>query len=345
MTRTVSVVVVGFGPEPGLDQCLRAVVADAGPNGEVLLVDNGIEERVSIPGVTVVHASQNLGFAGGAGLGVQRSSGEIVVFVNSDAVIAPGAIGALATVLQDRAIGMVCGCVVMADEPTRVNSVGNPVHVTGISWAGGLHEPVDQHRQPGDVASVTGALFAMRREVWMHLGGLDPAFFMYYEDADLSLRCWLAGLRVTYCPDALARHSYDFARNPRKMYLLERNRLTTVLSVYPRSLLLRALPVVLLTEPLLFLVAARDGWFHERVDAWAWVLRNVSAIRTRRRANTARVVDPGALDHVLTSALTQGQFRAPPGMTVLNAAVTHYWRLVTPRRDDTVRRSPRRHSR
>lgn len=343
MTPTVSVVVVGFGPEPGLDECLRAAVADAGPAGEVVLVDNGIEAPPSVPGVTIVDASRNLGFAGGAALGVQRSRGELLVFVNSDAVIAPGAIDALTPQLEDPSVGMVCGCVVLADDPTHVNSVGNPIHVTGISWAGGLHDPVAQHQEPCDVASVTGALFAMRREVWTHLGGLDPSFFMYYEDADLSLRCWLAGLRVTYCPDAVARHSYDFGRNPRKMYLLERNRLTAVLSVYPRSLLLRALPVLLLTEPLLFLVAARDGWLRERMNAWSWVLRNAPAVRTRRRANTARVVDPAGLDHVLTSRLTQGQLRVPSGMNVLNAAVTHYWRLVTPRHDETARPVLRRH--
>ncbi len=343
MTPTVSVVVVGFGPEPGLGECLRAVVADAGPAGEVVLVDNGIEAPPPVAGVTIVHTSRNLGFAGGARVGVERSSGEVLVFVNSDAVIASGTIDALTQELQEPSVGMVCGCVVLADEPALVNSAGNPVHVTGISWAGGLHDPVAQHQAPCDVASVTGALFAMRREVWTQLGGLDPSFFMYYEDADLSLRCWLAGLRVTYCPGAVARHSYDFGRNPRKMYLLERNRLTTVLSVYPRSLLLRALPVLLLSEPLLFLVAARDGWFRERVDAWSWVVRNVPAVRRRRRATTARVVDPGGLDHVLTSRLTQGQLRAPSGMNVLNAAVTRYWRAVTPRRDETTRPVLRRH--
>ena len=107
------------------------------------------------------------------------------------------------------------GLVVMVDDPGMVNAAGNPVHFLGISWAGGYGERVSEHAVPRDVASVSGALFAVRRRVWERLGGLDPAYFLYHEDADLSLRVHLTGLRVVYCPRRWPATPTRSARTPR----------------------------------------------------------------------------------------------------------------------------------
>ena len=112
---------------------------------------------------------------------------------------------------------------------------------------------------------------------------MDESYFMYHEDTDLSLRCHLAGLRVVYCPDAVALHAYDFSRNAGKMYLLERNRFLTVLADFPTHLLLRVLPVIVLLEPLYLVIALRDGWGREKVRAWGWLLRHTGVVRARRR--------------------------------------------------------------
>jgi hypothetical protein len=128
-------------------------------------------------------------------------------------------------------------------------------------------------------------------------------------------------------PAAVAEHSYDFGRNPRKMYLLERNRLMSVLTAYPGPLLRRALPVVLLTEPLLLVLAARDGWAAEKVAGWWWLLRNLPHLVRRRRRVLRR--DPTALDHVLVTRLAARQVQAPPGLPLLDRAITRYWRAVS----------------
>lgn len=324
---TTSVVVVAHGNEPLLETCLTAVLADLTPDDEVVVVDNGVVGALpSLPGVRVLSPGRNLGFGAGCRLGVREARGDDLVFVNSDAVARPGAVPALVAALDDPGTGLVCGCVVLSTDPERVNSVGNPVHVTGLSWAGGYLDRVEDHREPGDVAAVTGALFATRREVWDLLGGMHDDFFLYYEDTDLSLRCWLAGLRVRYVPEAVAEHSYDFARNPRKMYLLERNRLMSVLTAYPGPVLRRALPVLLVTEPLLLVLAARDGWAREKVAGWWWLVRHLPHLVRRRREVLRR--DPRALDDVLVTGLAPRQVQAPPGLPLLDRAITRYWRAV-----------------
>jgi GT2 family glycosyltransferase len=344
---TLSVVVVGYGEEPDLPACLAAIRAELGEGDQLVLVDNGITALPDFGAVRLVTAPVNVGFAAGCHLGAAASSGDVLAFVNSDAVVRPGALDALRTAVADPEVGLATGLVVMADSPDVVNAAGNPVHFLGISWAGGHGEDVSRHQRARDVASVSGALFAVRREVWARLGGLDPAYFLYHEDADLSLRCWLRGLRVVFVPDAVARHAYLFTKNPRKMFLLERNRLVTVLTTYPRPLLLRVVPVLLVTEPLLLVMAVAQGWAGAKLRSWAWLMGHAPYVLARRRRVQALGEDWRPLAARLDSHIKQDVTSAPPAMGALNALLARYWSAVNgaQRPARTVEATYRRQSR
>jgi GT2 family glycosyltransferase len=326
---SISVIVVGFGDEPVLEACLSSIREQLGPDDDVVLVDHGIT-TAPVDGVRTVTPSLNGGFGAGCAAGVLATECETLVFVNSDAVLLPGALKALTSRLDDPSVGMAASCVVLADRPEIVNSTGLPVHLSGLSWCDGYGDPVGLHQEPKEVASVAGAFFACSRVVWQRLGGMDESYFMYHEDTDLSLRCHLAGLRVTYCPDAVAVHAYDFSRNARKMYLLERNRFLTVLGDFPTPLLLRVLPVLVVLEPLYLLIALRDGWGREKVRAWGWLIRHAGTVRARRVRVQAEVRDPHALDGLLVAAVTQTQLDPPRALTLLNHVLTLYWRAAGP---------------
>jgi len=53
---------------------------------------------------------------------------------------------------------------------------------------------------------VTGALFAVRREVLRRLGGFSTAYATAYEDLDYCLHAWSCGVRVGYCAELAACH-------------------------------------------------------------------------------------------------------------------------------------------
>lgn len=334
MTGAASVVVLGYGAEEYLEQCLSALVGDLGDNDELLLVDNGIQDGArrlpALPDrVRVIGDGGNLGFAGGCNLGASHAVGDVLVFVNSDAIIRPGALRHLVPVAGEAGVGIACGCLRLADEPDKVNSVGNPLHYLGATWAGGCGEPARAHRHRRPVAVATGGFFALTREVWQDLGGFDPVYFAYNEDTDLSLRCWMSGRRVEFVPDAVADHYYEFSRNPLKMYLLERNRLLTVLTDYPRALLLAVLPMLLLLEPAFLLVATLQGWQRQKLRSWWWLLRHARTLRTRRRAVQARVsVSDTVVADLMCSRMQPPMVEAPPGMGVLNAVLAGYWVLA-----------------
>lgn len=292
----VDVVVLAYGEEPWLDACLKAVLCSTGVEVRVRLVDNGCPSAAEAAGtddrITLHSPGRNTGYAGGCVLAAAAGSAPYLAFVNSDAVVEPEALRRLVDALEDGTIGFVTGCVLLGgpDGVLRspsgselVNAAGNPVHWLGFSWAGGYRDPVELHEEAKDVASVSGALCALRREVWDEVGGFDPVYFAYHEDVDLSLRIWCTGRRVTYVPAARCVHHYDFSRHPDKLALLERNRLLTVLTVYQRSTLLKVLPVLLLVELGIALSAAVHGWAPAKLRGWWWLVRNGSVLFRRRR--------------------------------------------------------------
>ena len=330
----VGVVMLAYGDEPVLDRAIDAVLASKGVDVSLVVVDNGcrrpdLADLTGRDGIELVRPSRNLGFAGGVNLGASRVRAEYLALVNSDAIVDPDALARLVTVAAEPDVGLAGGSIRLAADPTTMNSAGNPVHVLGLCWAGGLGEPASAHARACDVASASGAGLVVRRALWEQLGGFPAAFFAYQEDVELSWRVWQAGLRVRYVPDAVVVHHYDFSRNDLKMYLLERNRLLFVLTCYgSRTLALLALPL-LAFEVAMGAVALAQGWGRQKARGWVWVVRHLRWIRARRRlVQGSRVVPDRALVRLWTDRFDPAAMPLPSWAAPLQLLIAGYWRLV-----------------
>lgn len=330
----VDVVMLAYGEEPYLVEAVDGVLASTGVDVRLVLVDNGctrgdVDELAAARGVPVLRPAKNLGFTGGVNLGAAHGTAPFLALVNSDAVVAPDAVALLAGVAAEPGTGIASGDIRLADDPSTMNTAGNPLHVLGLSWAGGLGEPASAHRVPRDVASASGATLVMRRDVWTALDGFPAPFFAYQEDLELSWRCWQRGLRVRYVPGAVVVHHYAFSRNPLKMYLLERNRLLFVLTTYGTRTLLLLAPVLLGFEVAMLVVAGAQGWARQKVAGWRWVLRHATWVRARRlEVQTDRVVDDHALRDLWVDRFSPVALALPPGAGVLQLLLAGYWRMV-----------------
>ena len=307
---SISVVVPAFGREVLLGECVDSALADE--RVDVVIVDNGCETDAvdSLRGrdrVQVVTPGYNTGFSGGCNLGVSRSEGEYIVLLNSDAIARPGAIAALVSALDDPTVGISTASVRLLNDPARLNSSGNPVHYLGLTWAGNLGRLAATTPIAGEVASASGCAMAMRRADWERLEGFSDMMFAYYEDVELSLRVWLSGHRVVYVPEAEIWHDYSFSRNPRKYFLLERNRLLMVLTVYERrTLAVLAAPLVGF-EIAVLVLALREGWFIQKLRSWWWLLAHSSSVRRRRaEVQLARQLSDLALLERMTAEFDPG---------------------------------------
>jgi len=330
---SATVVTVAFRSGPAL---LRLLDSLEGQNGleEVLVADNGgggeeIDAARRRSGVRVIDAGGNIGFAAASNLAAREARGDVLVFLNPDTVATPGALAQLARTLGDPTVGIAMARLLLLDEPEKLNSSGVEVHVTGVGWAGGFGEPADSVTELRDVPAPSGTAMAMRTETFRQLGGFAEELFMYLEDLELGWRARIAGYRVVIDPAADVLHEYEFGRNPRKSYYLERNRLVFVLSAYSPRLLLVLAPLLFVTELGMTGLALKDGRLRDKLSGWGWLARNTGAVRRRRRATQAlRRVPDRDLARYLTPTFSPGMLPVPAPLRAANPLVRGYWSLV-----------------
>ena len=152
---------------------------------------------------------------------------------------------------------------------------------------------------------------------------------MYQEDLELAWRVRLRGLRVVVDGRADVLHDYDYGRNPRKQYFLERNRLFFVLTAYSGRLLALVAPVLLAGEAATLALAAKEGWGREKVAGWGWLARHAGGVRRRRRQTQAlRRVPDRELAPLLTATIDPAHVPVPAPVRAANRLVAAYWSVA-----------------
>jgi GT2 family glycosyltransferase len=331
---SVTAVVLAWLDEPWLERSVRALLGSTGVRVEVVLVDNGcttdaVPRLAGVPGVVVVRPGRNLGFAGGCNAGAAVATGDVLALVNSDAVVAPGALAALAAVAVEPGVGVATASIRLAADPARLNTAGNPLHYLGLVWAGGFGAPAAEHAERVEVPLASGAACALRRSLWEDLGGFAPEYFAYHEDAELSWRCRQRGLSVVFVPDAVVVHRYEFSRTATKQYLLERNRWLFLLTLLQGRTLLLAWPALLALELAVTGLAAAQGWLPAKARGWVWLVRHARWIARRRAVlQTERTIPDRELARWVTGRLDPANLSLPPGAAFVAAAFDGYWRLL-----------------
>jgi GT2 family glycosyltransferase len=327
---------LAYGTEPWLAEAARSVLASTDIDVDLIVVDNGctgdgVDLVKGFPGARVLRPETNTGYAGGCLLGAAEATGDFLVFVNSDAIVEPDALARIVAVAAEDGVGAAMASIRLADQPDVINTAGNPLHFTGLSWAGGNGEPAALHAQRRSVPSVSGCCFAIRRELWRRLDGFAAEYFAYHEDAELSVRLWQQGLRLEYVPDAVVRHHYEFSRNELKLYLVERNRLITLLTTYQARTLVVLAPMLLLTEAAMVTAALAGGWVRQKLRGWGWLWRHRAWLRTRRRRlQSERRVPDGVLAELMTARVSPTNVPVTPGMGIFNVIAGTYWKLARP---------------
>jgi GT2 family glycosyltransferase len=328
-----SVVIVTYRPGPGLARCLESLRDQEGLV-ETILVDNGgggpeIDAARALEGVEVIDVGENLGFAAGCNLGARRAAGDVLVFLNPDTVVAPGAIPSLARAVEDPAVGIAMARLRLLEEPDKLNSSGVQVHVSGIGWAGGYGDPADSIAEVREVPAPSGTAMAMRAATFRELGGFAEELFMYLEDLELGWRARIAGYRVVVDPGADVLHEYEFGRNPRKNYFLERNRLVFVLSAYSGRMLVLLGPLLVATELGMVALALKEGWLGDKLAGWGWLARNARVVGRRRRSTQRlRTVRDRKLAGLFTPVFDPAMIQTPGLLRAANPLVARYWALA-----------------
>lgn len=335
MRPTLSVLIVAWNSREELARTLPALLPELDEGDELIVVDNDSEDGTPdavlglAPQARVVQTGDNLGFAGGCNAGAAEARGDLLVVLNPDAAPLPGFGEAIRRPwVQD--CGWAAWQALVADGGgTRINSAGNPVHFTGIVWAGGHGRPIADAPPAGEVAALSGACLAIPRRTWKEVGGFPERFFLYHEDVDLSLRLRLRGGTLGIEPAAVVDHDYEFGARELKWRWLERNRWAFLIRVYPGALLALLAPALIATELALIPVSIAGGWGRQKLAATLDIVRWLPRLlRERRQVQATRTVSVAEFASWLTADLDSPFIGAAARSAPVRLALRAYWRAV-----------------
>jgi GT2 family glycosyltransferase len=222
---SLAIVIVSFNARPHLEHCLASLTAapPALPH-DIIVVDNASADgsvaavRRGWPQVKVIAESTNRGFAAANNTGIRASQGALVLLLNSDTIVPPGAIDRLCQRLLARPDTAVAG-------PRLVDAAGRaelsfgpmiaPFAELRQKTVRRLYErgvgPVTRWveratRRERYVDWVSGACLLVRRDDAEAVGLLDERYFLYTEDVDFCASIRARGRRVLFTPVAQVTH-------------------------------------------------------------------------------------------------------------------------------------------
>jgi len=332
---TLSVLIVAYESRDDLTKTLPALLPEMSEGDELIVVENKAGDgsievvRELAPRARIVRMGRNTGFAGGCNAGAEAASSDLLVILNPDAAPLPGFGEAIRRPWREGRGWAAWQALVADGAGETINSAGNPIHFTGIVWAGQHGQPLAAAPPAGEVVATSGACLAVPLANWRRVGGFPEKFFMYHEDVDLSVRLRLAGGVVGIEPSAVVAHDYEFSANGDKWRWLERNRLAFLIRTYPASLLAFLAPALLATELALLFVAAAGGWGRQKLTANLEALRWLPGLlRERRQIQRQRTISAAEFASWLTPDLDSPFIAAPVRSLPVRLALHAYWRAV-----------------
>ncbi len=236
----LSVVIPTYDDSRMTTSAVMSVLRDADASGldvEVAVVDNGsrvdvgqeLLARFGVGGrVRYRRLPRNFNFAIGCNVGAAMASGELVLFLNNDTEVRPGALALLMATMSDPEVLGAQPLLVHRDETIQTAGTVFTARDALPNHLLAGHPTTDaQHLRDATFDAVSAAALVMRAADVRALGGFDPVFVNGMEDVDLCLRARRdIGGRFVVVPAAVVTHfesrtagrSADVAEN-RRLFL------------------------------------------------------------------------------------------------------------------------------
>jgi GT2 family glycosyltransferase len=245
---TTEIIIVNWNNRAETLECVRAVEAQLPERAgtSITVVDNGSTDgspaaiAAQHPRVKLFALKENRGFTGGLAAALAGSTATHVIFLNNDAVPQAGWLVAFADAMDAAADDVIAiGGKIVDPTGTKIDFIGGMLTFDGHAFQNGFRYPLGSRPEPAagdEILFACGGNMILRRAPFMELGAFDDDFFAYLEDVDFGWRCWIAGYRVTFAPDAIVRHAASTTSNRlgdfERGVLFERNALQTAIKNY-----------------------------------------------------------------------------------------------------------------
>lgn len=252
----LSIIVVSYNTKDLTIQTLKSTIEDIksskllNNNTEIFVVDNNsaddsveavkkFTEKTKVP-IHLIAKKENLGFAGGNNLAVKKSSGELILFLNSDTIVKQGALESMVKRFENQNLGVLASTLLNPDFTLQAQGGNFPSLInlffhmsmmddlpligkflpstqhTGKNSKQSSNYEFDKNLSPKiqtfekdklvHVDWVAGTAMMLPKKAIDEFGSLDENIFMYGEDVELCLRARNHHYQVAIDPSAQIIH-------------------------------------------------------------------------------------------------------------------------------------------
>jgi GT2 family glycosyltransferase len=341
--------VVNYNGLNAIEACLRSLLELEPAPAEIIVVDNASTDgsrelvRERFPQVRLVELPDNRGPCVARNRGLEEARTRLVYQVDGDIVSPRNVVQILAGEMVSRPGTVLAQPRVLFDgDRERIHYDGASFHYAGVMTLRhfyALRAEADPRTQ--EVNAAISAALLVDREAVLELGGYDPAFFILYEDHDLSYRVRLRGGKILVVPRAVVYHregtaGISYRKGPqypaRRVYLQSRNRWLALYRNHRLRTLIVTLPGVLLFDLLWLAFAVKQRTAGSFLRGKWHALLALGAQRPARRAiqRTRRLRDRdllGAAPLTFSPLIARGLLERVVERSV-NVCLRAWWALV-----------------
>ena len=233
-------IIINHNGRKYLKDCLESLmgVKVDGFKHQIFLIDNASWDnsvayvKKRFPQFKIRRNHQNLGFTGGANLGLQialKHKAKYILLLNHDTLVTSNFLQTLLDFAEKKEkVGIVSPLIVTPGKRPKIWFAGGVIDPVRFS-AGhvSLGEKVNRRlKKPFETEFTSGCAMLIKRQVIEKIGLFDDRFFLYYEDVDFSLRAQKAGFKCIVVPEAKIVHrKIQSEIGDQKEYYLARNHL------------------------------------------------------------------------------------------------------------------------
>ena len=204
----ISIIITTFNNWELTYNCIESVKKFTNDYEIIVADDCSIEENTYILNdVKIVRTEKNLGYLLNCNNAVKEAKGDIIILLNNDTLVTEGWSEWILKTFEDKSVGIVGGKLI---NPQGLLCCGGAIFFQDgliINYGRGLNPFLHEFNYLKEVDGVTGACFAIRRELWEKCNGFDERYApAYCEDSDLCMQIRLLGFKVIYQPNCIITH-------------------------------------------------------------------------------------------------------------------------------------------
>ena len=211
----LSIIIISFNTAELLRACLQSIYNHvSGLNFEVIVVDNASNDdsvrivREEFPEAVLIENEDNTGYARAINQGVEKAHGGFCAVMNSDTELTEDVISPAVEYIKTHSHTGAVGCMLIFPDGRPQRSFfkfptlcGRLAYFTGVNRLINAESVTSRmqirlkrkkkevkSRNDIEVEVICGAFFVVNREVLRSIGGFDPDYFLYHEEADAFYR-------------------------------------------------------------------------------------------------------------------------------------------------------------